>query len=273
MPGYRPPIAEAQAQMTVVWELMLPWRCILLPFNPSARRRRVAELQVLIMCRNNEQPPAPKKVPKQDEVILSASVRQMGCVPFWLIKTTDIGARGGLVVGDIETGWGWSKDRALASTRCQMHGCCRGGGVGGGGDERGKKKKKKKNALLSIFFEIHPGPDASPLPAKRVWILESPGCSSCCRCIRGPVAQWKENKTEFSLQPACPLCDPLPLRAGAGGCVWKGVVVWEEGDGCRRIAVFHVLSAPLARSSRGDGDNLRTGCLHQKKINQSAAIK
>lgn len=56
--------------------------------------------------------------------------------------------------------------------------------------------------------------------------------------------------------------------------MWKGAAAGrEEGDGCR-IAVFHVLSAPLARSSPEDGDNLRTGCLHQKKkTSQSAAIK
>lgn len=58
--------------------------------------------------------------------------------------------------GGIETGWGWSKDRAPASTRCQVHGCCRGSGVGGGGDERGRKKrkKKKKGKTLSSAFSL-----------------------------------------------------------------------------------------------------------------------
>lgn len=149
MPGYRPPIIEAQAQLTAVRELMLfslSWRCLLLPFNPSARRRRVAELQVLMMCRNNEQtPPPPKKVPKRDEVVLSASVRQMGCVPFWLIKTTDIGARGG---GGISRQGG---DGAKTEPRLAHVVKCMGAAgvvvlVGGGGRRRRRRRERKRSS-------------------------------------------------------------------------------------------------------------------------------
>lgn len=186
--------------------LSLSFRC-LLPFNPSALRC-LAELGVFIMCRDNDKKLSvhERTVSRWDKVEFSTAVRQMGCLPFWLLKITDIG-----VGGILRQGGDGAKTQRQANTHCQVHGCCH-----------------KKRFPQRFLWNTH-GPDAL-LPAKRVWILESPLAHLAVAAHR-PVAERKD-KIDFSLHHHV-LCVTL--------CLSK--LVWEV-RGCH-IAVSCVLSTPL----------------------------
>ena len=146
-------------------------------------------------------------ISRWDEVEFSSVVGQMGCMPFWLLKMTDIGVEGYWVeVGTKQ------RHRGKLIHACQVHGCCH-------------KKRFPQRFLWNTY-----GPDAL-LSAKRVWILESPLAHLAVAAHR-PVAERKD-KIDFSLHRHV-LCMTL--------CLSK--LVWEV-RGCH-IAVSHWLSTPLA---------------------------
>lgn len=95
----------------------------------------------------------------------------------------------------MESGWGLSKDTDTELTHTVK---CRGAAC-------------HENAFLSVSFETHTAPDAL-LPAKRVWILESPSAHLAVVAHR-PVAERKD-KIDFSLHrhvlSVTPTSPPLP---------------------------------------------------------------
>lgn len=114
--------------------------------------------------------------------------------------------------GILSQGGDGAKTQRQANTHRQVHGCCH-----------------KKRFPQRFLWNTH-GPDAL-LPAKRVWILESPLAHLAVAAHR-PVAERKD-KIDFSLHRHV-LCTTF--------CLSK--LVWEV-RGCH-IVVYRELSTPLA---------------------------